>query len=181
MLPPLNINKWVEEHKHLLEPPVNAKLIYDDPDSTFVIMIVGGPNQRTDYHINQTDEFFYQFKGDMILKIVDKSDGQFKDVRIREGECFLLPGNTPHSPQRFKDTVGLVIEQKRNAQSIDRLCWFCQGCKEKLFEESFNVKGLDLGKELKPIILRFYEEEPLRTCKKCGCISEKPVIKDNIE
>ncbi|GAM27985.1 hypothetical protein SAMD00019534_111610, partial [Acytostelium subglobosum LB1] len=177
MLPPININKWVEEHKHLLEPPVNAKLIYEH-DSSYIIMIVGGPNQRTDYHINQTDEFFYQFKGDMILKVVD--NGVHKDVRIREGECFLLPGNTPHSPQRYRDTIGLVLEQKRTPASIDRLTWYCDHCHELLYEESFNVKTLDLGLELKPIMLRFYDSEELRTCKHCHQVSKKPVTVDNI-
>ncbi|EGG14731.1 3-hydroxyanthranilate 3,4-dioxygenase [Cavenderia fasciculata] len=177
MLPPFNLQKWIDENKHLLKPPVGAKLVYEDPNSTFVVMIVGGPNQRSDYHINQTDEFFYQFKGDMVLKIVN-TKGEFEDVNIREGDMFLLPGNTPHSPQRYSDTVGLVIEKKRDAQSIDKLRWYCDNCKLVLYEESFNVQDLNLGKELTPIILRFYGEESLRTCKSCNHISQKPPQKE---
>ncbi|KAF2074730.1 hypothetical protein CYY_003962 [Polysphondylium violaceum] len=178
LLPPINISKWIEENKHLLSPPVGAALLYTNPDSSYVIMIVGGPNQRTDYHINQTDEFFYQFKGDMILKV--HYQGEFKDIKIKEGESFVLPGNTPHSPQRYKDTIGLVLERKRESQSIDRLRWYCDNCKEILYEESFHVDNLDLGKMLKPVIEKFYASEELRTCRSCKHISQKPVVNDNL-
>eukprot|EP01132_Coremiostelium_polycephalum_P005273 gene5273-6565_t len=179
MLPPFNLQKWIDENKSLLQPPVGAKLLYEDPNSSFVIMIVGGPNQRTDYHINETDEFFFQVKGDMILKVFH--GGEFKDIRIREGETFLLPGNTPHSPQRYKDTIGLVLEKRREPTSIDRLRWYCDKCREILYEESFNVPSLNLGKELTPIIQRFYSQESLRTCKHCNHISQKPDVKDSID
>ncbi|EGC29234.1 hypothetical protein DICPUDRAFT_58919 [Dictyostelium purpureum] len=178
MLPPININKWIENNKHLLQPPVGAQLLYNEPNSTFVIMIVGGPNQRTDYHVNQTDEFFYQFKGDMVLKVVD--NGEFKDIVIREGESFILPGNTPHSPQRYKDTIGLVLEKKRTPESIDQLLWYCDNCKKLLFQKSFNVDDLDLGKQLTPIIQEFYSNEKLRTCTSCNHISQKPKVNDHM-
>ncbi|KAN0011635.1 hypothetical protein ACTFIU_011213 [Dictyostelium citrinum] len=182
MLPPININKWIEENKSLLQPPVGAKLLYTDINSTFVVMIVGGPNQRTDYHVNETDEFFYQFKGDMILKIVDK-DGSFKDIFIREGETFILPGNTPHSPQRYKDTIGLVLEKKRGPENIDKLLWFCDNkdCRKLLFSRSFHVDDLDLGKQLTPVINEFYGNEEHRTCKHCNHISQKPSVNDYIQ
>lgn len=74
-------------------------------------MVVGGPNQRSDYHFQPTEEFFYQVKGDMLLKIIE--GGTFKDIPIKEGEMFMLPANTPHSPIRFESTVGLVVERSR--------------------------------------------------------------------
>jgi len=175
LIPPFNFHKWIEENQKLLQPPIGAKLLYED--SMFVLMAVGGPNRRNDYHINQTEEFFFQFKGDMILKVVD--NGEFKDVPIREGDMFLLPANIPHSPQRFENTVGLVIEQKRKAEVIDRLRWYCenQSCRDILYEEAFHVDTLDVGGALKPIILAFYSSEEKRTCKKCGFITQPPQSK----
>ncbi|GME68491.1 unnamed protein product [[Candida] boidinii] len=101
---PINIKKWLEENGDILQPP-----------------IVGGPNERTDYHINQTPEWFYQYKGHMNLKVVD--DGVFKDIIIEEGDSFLLPPNIPHSPCRFANTVGIVVEQDRPIGLNDKMRW----------------------------------------------------------
>jgi len=111
---PFNLQKWIDDHKEQLKPPVGAALVFTSEEHMFAVMIVGGPNQRTDYHINQTEEFFYQLKGDMILKVIQ--NGEFKDIRINEGEVFLLAANTPHSPQRYVDTIGLVIRTKEKTR-----------------------------------------------------------------
>ncbi|PRP80541.1 hypothetical protein PROFUN_11854 [Planoprotostelium fungivorum] len=169
-LPPINFSKWIEENKHKLQPPVGAFPLYQD--STFVVMAVGGPNRRTDYHINQTDEFFYQYKGDMILKVCE--DGVFRDIPIKEGELFVLPANTPHSPQRFENTVGLVIESKRAPDAIDQLQWYCDKCKNVIVNKQFHVEGLDLGAKLKPLIEEYYASDEQRTCKECGNLHQPP-------
>jgi len=109
VIPPINFKKWIKDNHHLLKPPVGNKIVYDRGD--FIIMVVGGPNSRKDYHVDPVEEFFYQIEGDMILKIIE--DGNQVDINIKEGEIFLLPKNIPHSPQRFKNTVGLVVEYKR--------------------------------------------------------------------
>ena len=109
LLPPFNFEKWVQENQHLLQPPVNNYCLYNTND--FTVMVVGGPNVRRDYHIQPTEEFFYQVKGDMILKTVQGNE--FIDIPIKQGEMFMLPANVPHSPQRFTDTIGLVVERKR--------------------------------------------------------------------
>ena len=124
IIAPLNLNKWIEKNRHLLKPPVGNKVVYNEGD--FMIMIVGGPNKRKDYHVDPIEEFFYQLEGDMLLKIID--DNKRVDVPIKEGEIFLLPPEVPHSPQRYENTVGLVIERKRLKHELDGFLWFCEKC-----------------------------------------------------
>ncbi|KAK1830293.1 3-hydroxyanthranilic acid dioxygenase [Podospora conica] len=162
---PVNLPKWLEENSHLLQPPINNFCVYNEG---FTVMIVGGPNARTDYHINQTPEWFYQYKGAMMLKVVDGST--FRDIIIREGDMFLLPPNTPHNPVRFADTVGVVLEQKRPDDSVDRMRWYCQCCKDVVHEASFHCT--DLGTQIKEAVEAFKGSEELRTCKRCGEVAD---------
>ena len=136
------------------------------------MFVVGGPNRRTDYHINQTEEFFFQLKGDMVLKVV--VDGEFRDVPITEGSIFLLPAHIPHSPQRAADTVGLVVERRRSEEIVDRLRWYCEQCREVLYEERLRMKTLDIGGALATVVKKFYASEELRTCAKCKHVSSIP-------
>jgi 3-hydroxyanthranilate 3,4-dioxygenase len=163
---PINWNRWVEENAHLLQPPVNNKCVFAGND--FFVMAVGGPNDRTDYHINRTEEWFYQVKGDMILKIVDETTTPhtFKDIPIREGEMFLLPGCVPHSPQRFPDTLGLVIERTRVGSNAlpDIMRWYCDACHAAVYEESFLC--VDVSTQLKEIIARYKASDKI--CPSCG-------------
>lgn len=150
----------------MLQPPINNYCVYNE-DVT--VMIVGGPNARTDYHINETAEWFYQYKGAMLLKVIDKDASGanvFRDMHIGEGEMFLLPPNTPHNPVRFADTVGIVLEQKRPETSLDRLRWYCQNCKSQVYEDSFHCT--DLGTQIKSAVNAFKDDVAKRTCGKCG-------------
>ncbi|KAJ9157802.1 3-hydroxyanthranilate 3,4-dioxygenase [Pleurostoma richardsiae] len=176
---PVNLPKWLEENSHLLKPPINNYCVYNED---FTVMIVGGPNARTDYHINETPEWFYQYKGAMMLKVVD--GGAFRDIIIREGDMFLLPANTPHNPVRFANTVGVVLEQRRPETSIDRMRWYCQSCHEIVHEAAFHCT--DLGTQIKAGVEAFKASEEKRRCKNCGELAEaapKPgTIKDpNLE
>lgn len=158
---PLNFMKWINEHRDLLKPPVGNKQIWVDRE--FIVMVVGGPNERTDYHYNEGEEFFYQIEGDMVLKVVDNK-GIFRDINIHEGEIYLLPPKTPHSPQRKDKSIGLVIERKRKDSEKDGLMWFCQNCNHKLYSEYFQL--VDIEKQFDAVFDNYYESEHT-TCKKC--------------
>ena len=167
-LPPaINFKKWIDDNRHLLKPPVGNKAIYNDD---YIVMVVGGPNARKDYHLNQTPEFFYQVEGNIVLKVIE--NGIPRDISIKEGEVFYLPPNIPHSPQRGPNTVGLVIEQKRPEGMEDGLAWFCESCNQKLHEEPFTLVNIE--KDLPVIFDHYYSNDSLRTCDGCGTKMEKP-------
>ena len=165
---PFNFQKWIDEHRHLLKPPVGNQCVYDADD--FIVMVVGGPNSRKDYHYDEGEEFFYQLEGD--IKVQIQEDGKAVEVPIREGEMFLLPPRVPHNPIRSADTIGLVIERKRRPGEKDGLLWFCENCNTMLHESTFDLK--DIVKELPVAMEAFYSDLNKRTCKKCGAIMEPP-------
>nr|MBS0037482.1 3-hydroxyanthranilate 3,4-dioxygenase [Saprospiraceae bacterium] len=170
MLPPINFQKWIDENRHLLKPPVGNKQVYLENDD-FIVMVVGGPNGRKDYHWEDGEELFYQLEGDISVKIIDEN-GENKEIEIKEGEMFLLPARIPHSPQRPANTIGLVIERYRRPNEIDKLMWFCENCGNKLHEDTFEMK--DIVNQLPPVIHNFMNSEELRTCDNCGAVMEKP-------
>ena len=129
-----NFQQWIDDHRDQLKPPVCNQQVFDEND--FIVMVVGGPNSRTDYHYDEGPEFFYQLEGEMLLKTIQ--DGKRVDVPIREGEILLLPPKVPHSPQRFPNTVGMVVERSRKSDEKDHLRWYCENCHEILYDESFH-------------------------------------------
>jgi 3-hydroxyanthranilate 3,4-dioxygenase len=167
----LNLLKWVEENKDTLKPPVGNKEIY--PDGDFIVMAVAGPNSRKDYHYNEGPEFYYQIQGDIVLKIIE--NGEFKNVEIKEGEIYLLNAKVPHSPQRPANTVGLVIEERRKDNQTDGFQWYCDNCKNKLYDEYFKLTNIVT--QLPEVFKRFNENEELHKCKNCGTVLELPVKK----
>jgi 3-hydroxyanthranilate 3,4-dioxygenase len=163
ILPPINLQAWIAENRHLLKPPVGNKMLWN---GDFMVMVVGGPNQRTDYHVNPGEELFYQVEGDITLRVID--NGQPREIPIRQGELFLLPPGIPHSPQRPANTVGLVVERARAADADDHLRWYCRNCGAVVHDAQFHLA--DLGKQLKPIIEEFNRSSELRTCGACGTV-----------
>lgn len=164
-----SLHAWIDEHRHLLKPPVGNAQVYENTE--FIIMVVGGPNNRKDYHYNEGEEFFYQIEGDITVKVID--DGQPRDIHIKQGEIFLLPPRTPHSPQRPADTVGLVIERKRDLPNErDAFMWFCETCGNKLYEEFLPLTNI--VSQLPPIFERFYGNAEHCTCSKCGTVMLPP-------
>ncbi|MEN9282066.1 MAG: hypothetical protein RL594_1001 [Bacteroidota bacterium] len=165
---PFPLQAWIDDHRHLLKPPVGNAKVYEDTE--FIVMVVGGPNARKDYHYNEGEELFLQIEGDITVKIID--EGVPRDIHIKQGEMFLLPPRTPHSPRRPADTVGLVIERKRTTQELDAFMWFCESCGTKLYEEFLPLT--DIVSQLPPIFERFWSNLEHRTCKSCGTVLEPP-------
>lgn len=169
--PPFNLKKWIDENRDLLKPPVGNQCVYKHAED-FIVMVVGGPNSRKDYHYNETEELFYQLEGTITVKIID--EGVPKDIVLNEGDMFLLPPRTPHSPQRGPNTVGLVIEKVRKNEK-DGFLWFCENCGNKLYEEYEVIN--DIVTQLPPIMGGFYDDEHKRTCEKCGSVMAPPQLK----
>ena len=165
---PFNLSKWIEENRDLLKPPVGNKNLYVEAGD-FIVMIVGGPNARKDYHYNETEEWFFQVEGDINVRV--QVDGKPLDVPIKEGEMFLLPSKTPHSPMRGENTVGIVIERVRlGTDCNDGLMWFCDECNNKLHESYFPLENIE--KDFLPRFKEFYRSKKLRTCNNCGSVMD---------
>ena len=169
---PFSFKQWIDDNRHLLKPPVGNQQVYTENDN-FIVMVVGGPNIRKDYHYNETEEFFYQMEGDIVLRI--QEDGKPVDIPIKEGDIFLLPPKVPHSPQRPANSIGLVMEMRRNHGETDGFMWFCDNCNHKLYEEFLHLE--DIVKQLPPIMNKFFASEENSTCDNCSSVMEPPVKK----
>ncbi|XP_067681901.1 3-hydroxyanthranilate 3,4-dioxygenase-like [Haliotis asinina] len=168
-------DKWLEENKQFFLPPVCNKMMHKD--GQLKVFYVGGPNQRKDYHIEEGEELFYMLKGDMCLKVVEK--GVHRDVHIRQGEIFLLPGRIAHSPQRQENTVGLVIERERFQEEKDGLRYYVEDegkpTLQSLYEQWFYCE--DLGTQLGPVIKAYFASEQHKTGRPLpGTIPENPPV-----
>jgi 3-hydroxyanthranilate 3,4-dioxygenase len=164
---PFNLHQWIEENRDLLKPPVNNKNLYLE-SGDYIIMVVGGPNARKDFHFNESEELFYQLEGDIQVNV--QMQGKVVEYKIKEGEIFLLPANVPHNPVRGANTVGLVIERKRTVDMSDGLFWYCESCNHPLKSYRFFLDNIE--KDFLPRFKEFYSSEDMRTCEKCGTIME---------
>lgn len=162
-----NFRQWIDTNRSQLKPPVGNKRVFRDGD--FIIMVVGGPNARQDYHVDPGQEFFYQLEGDMVLRTVQ--EGRAVDVPIHAGEVLLIPPNMPHSPQRPANTVGLVIERARRPGELDGFQWYCESCGQLLYEEFFPLT--DIEQQFPPVFARFFADEARRTCARCGAVMQR--------
>jgi 3-hydroxyanthranilate 3,4-dioxygenase len=160
---PLNFPKWLDEHSHLLKPPVGNQQVWQDAD--FLVTVVGGPNQRTDFHDDPLEEFFYQFKGNAYLNIMDR--GKLERIDLKEGDIFLLPPHVRHSPQRAEpDSRCLVIERQRPEGMVDAFEWYCLECNHLVHRAEVQLKSI--VDDLPPLFNRFYSTPELRKCPACG-------------
>lgn len=165
MIAPFNFARWIDENQQFLKPPVGNKQLY--PGAGMVVQVVGGPNRRVDFHDDPVEEFFHQLRGDMVLKVHDR--GKIDDIRIREGDVFLLPAHMRHSPQRpVPGSVGLVVEGTRAPGMKDGFEWFCFNCGGLVHRVEVDLK--DIVADLPPLYEAFYGSETARTCPRCGTV-----------
>lgn len=164
---PFNLDRWISENRDLLKPPVGNKNLYPAGED-YIVMVVGGPNARKDYHFNQTEELFYQLEGEITVRI--QEEGKAVDINLGPGDMFLLPPNIPHSPMRSAGSIGLVIERVREDHHEDGLMWFCDNCNNKLHETYFKLNNIE--NDFLPRFKEFYASEELRTCSSCSEIME---------
>ena len=171
---PIKLKDWIDANREKLKPPVGNRVLFQETDD-FIVMAVGGPNARKDFHVNEGEELFYQLEGDIQLELMEKgADGNplRKILTLLEGEIFLLPARVPHGPRRPAGTVGLVIERKRRAGELDAFQWYCENCQQLLHEARMPVS--DIEGQLKELLTRFFDDKQLCTCPSCGTVMEKP-------
>jgi 3-hydroxyanthranilate 3,4-dioxygenase len=160
---PLNFDRWLAEHADQLKPPVGNQQIWQDSD--FMVTVVGGPNQRSDFHDDPLEEFFYQFKGNAFLLIWDR--GRYERVDLREGDIFLMAPHTLHSPQRPEgDSRCLVVERVRPKGEQDAFQWSCATCGTVVKRYELTLQSIVA--DLPTTYERFYattDEE--RRCPQC--------------
>jgi len=174
---PIDLLQWAEQHKHEMKPPVSNKYLYDGED--FFVMLIQGPNSRNDFHVTNSEEFFYQLKGDIVVRIIE--DGRIKDVPLREGETFFVPGNVPHSPTRPPGTLGMVVERRRPPGEMEHLQFYCDNCQQLVHDLEFDCK--DIVNHFAQAMEDFWADPELSTCRNCGTrvIKPKPIKRITFE
>lgn len=155
--------KFIEDNKEQLKPPVNNKLVWKDAE--LMVMLLGGPNKRRDFHVDPSEEIFYQLKGSCYVEVIN-NEGKREVVEVKEGEMFLLPANVPHSPHRVADTMGLVIERNRAGGELEDFVWFCDSCDQQMHKVTIQLTNIEV--QVKEAIAAFNGSLDLRTCKNCG-------------
>jgi len=168
VMPPINLAEWVEQNRDQLKPPVGNKYLYSGRD--FFVMVIAGPNARNDFHITASEEYFFQVKGEITVRI--REDGRIKDYKLREGDTFFIPPNVPHSPQRPPGTIGVVVERVRPSGEMEHLVFYCEKCGELVHDIEFDCK--DIVEHFRDTMEAFWKDDHRRTCKCCGTLVEKP-------
>lgn len=166
--PPLKLNAWIEENRHLFKPPVSNRYVYDGRD--FFVIVIMGPNARNDFHQVDSEEFFYQLKGDIKVRI--REGDRITNHLVREGETFFIPPNVPHAPVRPPNTLGLVVERRRPPGEREHVIFYCDRC-EALVED-IHFDCADIVQALSQAMLDFWADEARRICKNCGQKVQKP-------
>lgn len=181
----LNLHQWIKANARHLKPPVSNKQLFAGMSQDAIVFVSGGPNTRNDFHVNPTEELFYQLKGDIAVRVRPLDGSKPYDVIIREGEMFLLPRWVPHRPQRPANTLGLIVEFPRGVDAEgnpqkDGLQWYCPECDALVYDARFVMKKID--KDLAVVMNDFWDgPAERRTCRNCGHVIQRAgaiVVKD---
>ena len=155
---PIRFDGWIDENQHLLRPPVGNKQLHAGAQD-LIVMVVGGPNQRQDYHVDPYEEWFYQLKGDIHVNLI--TDEGPRTVHIGAGECWLLPAGVPHSPQRPQEgSVGLVVEQVRKPGTLEKFQWYTHTADSATLVHEVELQVNDIAADLPPVFEEFYAALP---------------------
>src|SRR3954452_9391205 len=165
--PAINLHKWIEENRELFKPPVSNQYLYDGRD--FFVMVIKGPNARNDFHLADSEEYFYQLKGDIKVRI--REGDRIVDYLVREGETFFIPPNVPHAPVRPPDTIGVVVERRRPPGEREHVIFYCPNCEALVEDIDFDCA--DIVQAFSQSMLDFWASDERRTCKNCGTKVEK--------
>lgn len=161
---PINFDKWLSDHAADFAPPVGNKQIWANSD--LICTVVGGPNQRSDFHDDPFEEYFHQFRGTAWLLLWDR--GRFERVTLNEGDTFLLPAHVRHSPQRPQaGSLCTVIERARPAGDKDGFEWICAQCAAVVRRDEIQLQSIVT--DLPKVFNEFYATpESERACPSCG-------------
>jgi 3-hydroxyanthranilate 3,4-dioxygenase len=166
--PPINLESWIEKNREKFKPPVSNRYLYDGRD--FFVMVIKGPNARNDFHLVDSEEYFYQLKGDIKVRV--REGDRIVDHIVKEGETFFIPPNVPHSPQRPSDTIGVVVERRRPPGEKEHVIFYCENCGSLV--EDIHFDCADIVEHFSQAMLDFWNDDARRTCKTCGQKVEKP-------
>jgi 3-hydroxyanthranilate 3,4-dioxygenase len=172
----LDLAGWIRKNQKHLKPPVSNKQLFTGSND-LILFVSGGPNTRNDYHVNPTEELFYQLKGDIAVRVRPLDGSKPRNIVVKEGELYLLPRWLPHRPQRPAGTVGLIAEfprgvDDRGRPQEDALRWYCPKCDTLVHEARWVLRKID--EDLKVIMENFWGGPvERRTCKGCGTVIER--------
>lgn len=162
----LDFDGWLAENGPNLKPPVGNKEVFPG-HADFIVMVVGGPNARTDFHVDPYEEVFYQLVGTMHVNLMTPEGP--RSVTIGPGQMWVLPRNLPHSPQRPEaGSIGLVFERVRDEGVHEHFHWYCPQCSHCIHDVTLQVS--DIVVDLPPVFDAFYGDMEARTCTKCGTV-----------
>jgi 3-hydroxyanthranilate 3,4-dioxygenase len=146
-----------------------ARSLY--PDSQFEVVAVRGPNSRNDFHVDPYDELFLQLEGTIRVDTRDPQDGLRRNL-VHQGELFVVPSGTPHSPLRPAGTFGVVVEIRRRPGDVEAVEWYCDKC-DALIERS-TMESSEMIESLMSLLKAFQASEDRRRCDACGNVLAVP-------